>query len=183
MPSRAQLEDRGLPAAALELAVHVNGRIFRPHREAHAPQVGGGSAVVPRGGALFVVPLVLGIAVAVGPVVVAAVAVVAPRVAVIHVPREVLGRLARSLLHVVMDLQGRPGAHVDLHPVRLITLELEGDLVAPRRDVEPLEEAVEVVHDPGVVAVHVDAGLVGIDEEPQVAAITVGVVVEPPTVG
>ena len=77
-----------------------------------------------------------------------------------------------------MQLQRRVGRDVHLHAVGLVALELERDLVAPRRDVEALEETVEVVHRPRVVAVHVDARLGGVHEHADRPALALDVVVD-----
>src|SRR5262245_26519825 len=60
----------------------------------------------------------------------------------------------------------------------LVAFELERQLVAARRNVEALEQAVEVVRGAGVGAVHEDASLVGIHENAHgaVAAIVVAIV-------
>ncbi len=115
--------------------------------------------------------------------VIAVVAIAVVAIALVFAPicarlaDHLVGVLARAAVHDVMDLQRLIHRHVHAELVRAIPVELEADLVAPRRHVQPLEDAVEVVGDPGVVAVHVHASLLRVDDDAQRSAVAVAAAV------
>src|SRR5207237_1996690 len=77
-----------------------------------------------------------------------------------------LARLAGAeLLHRLPDLHRGAFAQVDLLADGPVSLQVERDLVPAGRGMEALEGAVEVVHDAGPVAVDVDLGVPGGDEQ------------------
>ena len=118
-------------------------------------------------GAGIVAPFVTGVAGVVTVVAALVVTGVIPRIVARNARRRFVDLGPRARDHAVMDLHGLVERHVDPHPVRPEAVELEHDLVAAGGDVQALEEAVEVVHDAGVVAVHVHARLVRLDHQPQ----------------
>jgi hypothetical protein len=64
-----------------------------------------------------------------------------------------------------VQLVGRVGREIDGLPHGSVSLEIQDDLVASRRQRQILEEAVEVVDNAGVVAVYVNGRLLWRDEQ------------------
>jgi hypothetical protein len=84
--------------------------------------------------------------------------------------------LAFAGLHVMVQLDRVVADHVDHHAMAAVAVELEADLVAAGRQVQALEDAVEVVGDAGVVPVDVHPGLRGLDEDAHGAGVAVVVI-------